>query len=62
MKTSVAKRSKKTNSRQAELELRKAQNQTLKPEEIERIIALADGPEYVVIKPYPQIPGYTYAF
>ncbi len=61
MKTFSPKHSKKFDARQAEREARKAFNNRIKPEEVERVIVRANGEELLVMKPV-RIPGYTYAF
>ncbi len=61
MKESSPKLSKKYDARQAEREARKAFNNRIKPEEVERVIVLESGEELMVMKPV-SIPGYTYSF
>ncbi len=61
MKLFSLKHSKKHDARQAEREARKAFNNRIKPEEVERVIVLSSGEELLVMKPV-SIPGYTHSF
>jgi len=61
MKAFSPKRSNKNDARQAQREARKAFNNRVKSEEIERIIVRPNGEELLVLK-HVSIPGYTYAF